>query len=432
MSFLNRVFILLISLHAGFVCQLFSLDDTTCNAAFTQVQEAQVKPIHLPDGHSKESVDISQIDPVLSAECEPLTTVGQCVNVVSGHFFQIEKDIVSHSIEPLNITRCYDSSNMSEGTAGLGFGMEYPIWASEIQESARHYYALVSEREGAFIPYRKGVLGTDLRGRKVFRIDPRLCKKRTTNLNRTVISGCTNFVNWQAIYRAHANPTDGFWTIISGDGSQRTYGKEYKLSADQRRRLNFPTKRAYALTKEVKPNGNQLHYQYELIHDRIRLTQITAKNRTEKGVLDQLFFKYSDGKCEVTNGSGMSVTYAQTNEKAYTEHDVKVLTQVDSLQKGISTYHTTQEKKSHRVIKIEKPEGHFLAVQYEPQEQREAPRVARIYEPRGLHNETVETYRFQYEKNSTLVLDALKQFTKYDFDDNQRLSTITYLDSYHC
>jgi hypothetical protein len=51
------------------------------------------------------SVAISQLEPILSAECEPLATVAGCVNVISGRFFQMEKDLSSDAIEPLHLIR---------------------------------------------------------------------------------------------------------------------------------------------------------------------------------------------------------------------------------------------------------------------------------------------------------------------------------------
>jgi hypothetical protein len=80
-------------------------------------------------------IDISQIEPTLS-ECEPLTSVGKCDNVISGCFFQVEKDLSSHSVEPLSLIRYYDSTCRSVGITGLGFGLSYPLWISEIQEGA--------------------------------------------------------------------------------------------------------------------------------------------------------------------------------------------------------------------------------------------------------------------------------------------------------
>jgi hypothetical protein len=74
-------------------------------------------------------IDISQIEPTL-------TSVGKCDNVISGCFFQVEKDLSSHSVEPLSLIRYYDSTCRSVGITGLGFGLSYPLWISEIQEGA--------------------------------------------------------------------------------------------------------------------------------------------------------------------------------------------------------------------------------------------------------------------------------------------------------
>lgn len=96
------------------------------------------------------SDDISKLEINLSAECEPLTTAAGCVNLVSGHFFQVEQDLVSNTIEPLNLIRYYDSGSLAESFIGTGHGSQFPLFASDIQNSARHSHAMSSERDGFF------------------------------------------------------------------------------------------------------------------------------------------------------------------------------------------------------------------------------------------------------------------------------------------
>ena len=63
-------------------------------------------------------------DFAISSECEPLTTVANCVNVLSGNFFLVEKDLIGNTIEPLDLTRFYDSGSHAESSLGYGLGSQ--------------------------------------------------------------------------------------------------------------------------------------------------------------------------------------------------------------------------------------------------------------------------------------------------------------------
>ena len=74
--------------------------------------------------------------------------------MLSGDFFLVERDLRTETVEPLSLIRHYDSGSEIESSLGLGFGWQFPLWASDVQEGRKHLYALISEREGALIPYR--------------------------------------------------------------------------------------------------------------------------------------------------------------------------------------------------------------------------------------------------------------------------------------
>src|SRR5688500_14686560 len=98
--------------------------------------------------------DLSTKEIELSAECEPLCTVADCVNIASGHFFQVDQDIVTNTIDPLTLTRFYDNSNHAESFIGLSFGTQFPLYTTSTQSHRVHTYAMISEREGFLIPFR--------------------------------------------------------------------------------------------------------------------------------------------------------------------------------------------------------------------------------------------------------------------------------------
>ena len=138
--------------------------------------------------------DISQLKVELSADCEPLIIVADCVNVQTGSFFQVDRDLIGNSIDPLSVIRYYDSAKKSETFMGYGFGSQFPLLASETQDSSHHTYAMICERDGVFLPYRCDI-NSDEKSSKTCLIDPRLREKGYTNFHHPKSSGNTHLVN---------------------------------------------------------------------------------------------------------------------------------------------------------------------------------------------------------------------------------------------
>ncbi len=225
----------------------------TCCLGFAEDTAEYLECLPLSILHYK-SEDIEKMDIALSAECEPLTTVGGCINVISGHFFQADQDLIGNTIDPLRLTRYYDSANCMETFLGTGFGSQYPLLASKSQNGTRHNYVLISERDGFLIPYRCKLDDHH------YRIDPRLLEKGYTNLSRVGISGHANFVNWQALWQLNG------WGLQLGDGTKRFYTKLIELERIEKMKLKLPSKKVYLLTKEEKPNGNKVNFDYDDEH----------------------------------------------------------------------------------------------------------------------------------------------------------------------
>ena len=310
-------------------------------------------------GNISNSTDIDQFEPNLSAECEPLAAVAECVNVISGHFFQIEKDLKGNTIEPLDFIRYYDSGDVAESFLGYGFGSGFPLWASAIQKGARHHYGMISERENFLVLYRDKEAGPS----KICYVDPRILEKGYTNLCRATISGHANFVNWQATF-SHDK-----WRVQLGDGTKRVYDKAVDFEKDHQSRMNFPTKSAYLLTKEIKPNGNQLLFSYKTMHGKPRLTQVQTLNRTGKATLNSLTFQYTGEGCTISDPYGNKVDYFQKEEPRLYSTSLGVrwiqknfLTEMTSTQKGKHQFKPAEM--TWKIKKIEKPGDQFIRVEY--------------------------------------------------------------------
>jgi YD repeat-containing protein len=191
--------------------------------------------------------------------------------------------------------------------------------------------------------------------------------------------------------------------------------------------MDFPTKEAYLLEEEIKPNGNKLFFSYQLIHGKLRLTNIRAKNRTESAVLDELHFSYSLHRCVAKNRDGETTEYLFKEEPCQKGRYRKVLQKVRFSTKGDIAYHTQQAKGNRKVTRIAKPQGRFLEVHYANAiTSQEEDKVRYLLEPCGEQGETIKTYQFSYHANCTEVRDALHHLTLYHFDENRRLSRIDY------
>ncbi len=370
--------------------------------------------------------DISDLDFSLSAECEPLLTVAGCVNAVSGHFFQMEKDLVDPSIDPLPLFRFYDSHNETESMLGLGYGTQFPLWASDLEKGSRHSYALISEREGVLLPYRN-----QEKDKAHYHIDPRLLKKGYTNLSRAALSGQSNFINWTAVFYTTNKFPGHEWAVRTGNGGVRIYGVGMAIDKERRKKLNIPTRNAFLLTEERKPNGNRLLFSYEHIHGLPRLVKVRTVGREKDDEINSLHFEYSPHHRLAKNDCGAKVEYKLEELALGNPHgegarkmERKILKKVRSSDRGETSFHTIPFD-LHKVRRIDRPEGRFLEIEYD----REG-KVHQLFQPVGKEGERICTHKFLYNSSQTLVMDALHNGAFYHFDDHSRLVCLDHLDSH--
>ena len=250
----------------------------------------------------KDYQDIGTLDFQLSADCEPLATVAGCVNVESGRFFQVEHDFVGNTVDPIRLTRFFDSGNSMESFLGLGVGTQFALLATEDQESARHSYAMVSARDGFLIPYR--CLFDDY----IYKIDPRLVEKGFTNTN-SEISGRTNFFNNRLVFK------NDRWEMTLGDGTVRYYEKSKEsISKSKRKEMGFPMRKVFLLKEELKTNGNKLIFDYCFHDEKPKLLKIITLNRLGYPI-NQLSFEYADGICVGKSSCGQILCLCSTTFK---------------------------------------------------------------------------------------------------------------------
>ena len=125
-----------------------------CAFSFLQAEDEEISEYCTKTPFNTADQDISQMEITLSAEFEPLSIVAGCVNVSTGDFFQMDNDFIGETIDPIRLTRTYDTNNFYETFLGFKVGCQFPLLATPIVEGTRHTHALIEERNGVFIPYQ--------------------------------------------------------------------------------------------------------------------------------------------------------------------------------------------------------------------------------------------------------------------------------------
>ena len=314
----------------------------------------------------------------LSADCEPLLTVANCVNVASGHFFQIDKNLIDRACDPLHFTLYYDSGQKTSSYFGEGFGCQFGFFATQTDDS----HVLVEERDGFNIPYKKDAVA--------FTIDPKILEKGYTNVSR---SGFGNFVNFKASFEKDRG------TVNLGSLIERSYQKGGER---------------YYLKKERKANGNVTRFEYQARQP----TKVVTYNCAGQHKLSELLIERSETECRIRSLSGEYVSYLSPCEwirQVIPSSGVPKTYQMCRIEKQDNTY-------SSKVKRITWPEGRFLEVEYSSDQQ-----VKVLYGP--YHGDKIALYQFDYHKKHTDVRDALGQLSVYRFDICNRLSAIDYYEA---
>lgn len=153
---------------------------------------------------------------------DPTAIVGGCVNVITGDFFDTQRDLYMVGGEPLVLERSYCSSDFSMG--GLSNG-----WHFNLQGMINNYTW-------------KGPHGREVSYQQDGKINPEILHKGLANNASGLLSGKTNLKNSALSYQTE---------ICIVRNSDFSHSNFTKIEND-----------LFALTSDVKPNGMRLHYNY--------------------------------------------------------------------------------------------------------------------------------------------------------------------------
>lgn len=146
----------------------------------------------------------------LSADSEPMITIGNCVNVSTGDFFVQSDDIVVDGPEPLIFSRIYDSNNNIPSQLGSGMFFSFPTGLEKGNGSKPNM--LIEEQGGAYLPYK----GKKENNKETYWIDGESFLK----------TGVTNTGHIESRGRVQdriISRENDIWKIELPDGSIRTY-----------------------------------------------------------------------------------------------------------------------------------------------------------------------------------------------------------------
>ncbi len=373
-----------------------------------------------------------------SFDQEPSSTIGGCINAITGAYIENATDLVIPGAEPIVVQRSHSSShdeieNFEGEMLPYGWYTNHTgrLWFSE-------YWDVLAGTKKVPLGTCRSRFDFGTQNETNFKMEKGLYSfkpyssnfiKGVTNTGSGYIGGITDPKNL-AIY---LNPKSKTCYSTDGSGTKRHY---------------FPRKKSktgpiYFMQYERKPSGNTLHYTYD---DYRRLSKIIAKN-SEGEELSHVRIEYRKSKdnplTTLNSSDGRQVTYEHktTGKRRW----LKSVTPSDDV---TQTYHHKKGYEDYEslIAGHEIPDGNYRNVTYYwkkkdkrwliPDEDRFRPlsykhgRVHKISEPVGPAGQEKVVYEIHYNENTsagngiTTVIDGLGRHTRYHYDRNKMLSCI--------
>ena len=355
----------------------------------------------------------------LGADSEPLASVYNCVNVVTGDFFLSDNALQVNAVVPLRYNRSYDTGDGRENPPqGRGFGTELPLKIHGIvpYSVAREGWKCsiyIEEQEGASVIY-KGRMGSGLT--QAIASSESLNKHGYTNYATAGIPGC-DCIKKRTIdftgYTHHRGPrydqngelyreneiTGGTCQLKLGCGGLRTY---YNKPGHQH---------SWRLNEERLPNGHRIFYEYDQHGGLSRM-----RSTNPSGTLTFSTIDINNGR--ITSSDGQSLQYDVHTLKCHYKYQnpstlfVKSITSPDGV--TCHLHYNYVEKKGgkgrwRKLLKIDDPDRTRLQINYGEI------KVSQLLAPAGQGNALVPIASFAYAHAHTDVYDALGARTTYHF-----------------
>lgn len=360
--------------------------------------------------------------PISNLEGEPSSIIGGCVNVITGDFFDIQRDVVLIGPEPLVLERAYSSSRDYCGSLYNGWNFNFEGRLSfENKPERRHYH--YTGPFGSHFTFK----GSKNIGKPV-PLSNGMFKGGITNTGSGHISAKTNLKNWHCSKEIY----DDLYKIRKGDGSE----------------LFFHDKELFL---ETFPSGTKR----EWTHANKKVNGVLAYNR-EGQIINSFKFNYLSEKgfkksrrlC-VLCSNGKTINYKfhffkNDGEGPGEPHLTEVERPNDLKEIYVYERYGFDENYFNRITEKRLPNNRFIKVNYYPNENEGlydetgelkpispawAHRVKTLLGPVGTDAVAHEIYRFNYYFDENYngccgVIDAHGVKTDYAWDSCQRLHSI--------
>jgi YD repeat-containing protein len=336
-------------------------------------------------------------------ESGPSAMVANCVNAISGDFFESQIDLVVPCAHPIVVQRTYCSSEKKWHFQHM------PLLEVDLSNGGHHVRGAYRDDIGAVIAYyarlrshHAGEIQNE--GLKIPAI---VFNRGLTNCGVGEITGRTNWRNSKIFFLRRGE--DKYYLLRHGSHVDRIfersklYGKKHRKGAPCGK---------FQLMEEQHPNGNKLQYTYSNMDD--SLIRVLSVNRLGK-TLGTLNFKQSplDATADWRFAGG-KVHYEF-------DHKLKNLSHVEPLH-GVETFYRYDFK--DRIINKILPEGRFLTVTYRHDCVHKG-KVHTLLAPVGVDRMPITTHAFSYHPGMTKVKDAAGNLTQYYYHkEKKRLNSI--------
>lgn len=347
-----------IDLPGGFSLEYFSDEDVAelpCPNLSKAMHASSLSSLKYPDGNQT----------LTTFEGSPSIIVGDCVNAISGSYFDSQVDLVVPSAQPILVQRTYCSSEKE------WFFRRMPLL--KVQDGGTsHLYASYQDDNGSGMNYRaRGY--TDKTSK--LKLPNRLFEEHgLTNCGAGEVSGQTNWrnsslnfvrsVNEKCYLLRHGSHVDRIFK------RHKRYGSHHKKGAPQGK---------FRLYQEIHPNGNQFVYNH---NDNDRLVRILSLNPVGKRLCE----------LEIIHNEHVTIWKSNSNHVAYIFDAKKRLLQTQSAH-SIPTFYSYDEK--GRIQSKKLPNGRFLGIHYYPSGKHEG-KVHFLLAPLGAKGMPVKTHFFNY------------------------------------
>lgn len=347
------------------ISAILSGDTSQNNEGFNLPQiELSVATPKLFDIDEKEEVNLS----TATLESMPSAVVANCVNALTGTFFDSEIDLTVPGAHPLFVQRTYCSSNEN----GEWHFSHMPEIHASHSEGGHHLYAFYQDGTGSTVKFIAHKHSNNKIKDDFLQIPESTFQKSLTNCSSGEISGQTNLRNSILFYTKHGNHK--FYKLRLGSHVERVFDSYKK---DKHHQKGPPTGKLHIL-QELHPNKNFLSYQYGE-HDSIH---INAYNSDEKNIGKLVTDKILNRRAWVSSNG--QVTYSLEKDRVLASLPTNAIP-------------IKYEYKDGLLCKKNLPEGRFLEIHYNSRN-----RVRSLKAPVGIDHTPITTHKFSYHEKPML------------------------------